>query len=368
MIPEFYNILEPVIKEGDLELLSEVINHFSKNPDWMTIGVVILHVAAENERDGIIKFVVDKCPELLKSPDLRCKLRILLTLIMDLNVDAVEIILKTDFLIDDHIKFDAVLGIAYNLYNSPIVNNADTKKVKKIIKLLIEYSYNNFNKYDVTLKVNEETLNIEALIKSECDFNTIYGTQTFMEIIVFYISYYKSLDDPIQQLSYSKVVDIYYFIGKLFIKKIVFLRDLNSHVSENIINAINNDCKLKSFKEQCEEELNRMKSDLVDKTTVTAYGIATASINKLVKFMCNRNLKEFIVSNKSVVNYPIYAATIRHRFELSQKRQKLLKISESVFKSTYGNLPELPPECISIILDKCSDNDLINFIDRNRKH
>uniref|UniRef100_A0A6P7GT41 Uncharacterized protein LOC114341900 n=1 Tax=Diabrotica virgifera virgifera TaxID=50390 RepID=A0A6P7GT41_DIAVI len=123
---------------------------------------------------------------------------------------------------------------------------------------------------------------------------------------------------------------------------------------------------INEFKQKCQEELERMKTCLIENTTVSLYTFLQAlrNKNKLLNFLRNHELKEELRNIKKYIDkYPIYSSLlpmILHGVHNGKERLLLLEKASAAMDII---VPNLILECKINILQMLNNKDLSSLIE-----
>lgn len=360
--------LEDDIRHNNVHNLQEIIdrNKLSKSLNWIEIGVQLLIKSLEFKSHRITEFIVINYPELLKNNH-RSNTLVLWKAASKINVRVVEIILRNNIEIYQPI-IDTIIDAVYRklktfkrLEKTSKNDQERISRLKKILELLFKYTNSTFNKYDVTVEIDMERLNVtRLLVKTDHDVNKIINQRTSLEYYIHWIKVVE-LAGYMDNFHYMRLV--YYKIVHFLIKHIVKMSIMNLDVSKRNLLAIDSRNDLKEYKKKCEKEIIMMKKNKIAGTTINVSDILFKEIDYLVKYAYNSKVNEYLKSDEFKIKYPLYEHQMLHYFKMASERKELLDDAQFVFTSIFtGSNYKLPPYCILEIFSYLENYDLSNFI------
>lgn len=130
-----------------------------------------------------------------------------------------------------------------------------------------------------------------------------------------------------------------------------------------------NEPSICKFKQACEEEINLMKEEKIDNTTVTLFEICTNNnLNRLAAYAMNDIIIDYLKSEEFEKKFPIYHGKMRWELKKGFKRNFLLRRVCNFFNTLSvtrkdEKLCQLPATCTGNIFEFLSNQDLINLRD-----
>lgn len=134
-------------------------------------------------------------------------------------------------------------------------------------------------------------------------------------------------------------------------------------VNERYLEVVKKSKELKAFAQKCKKEINRMRQQKFDDTTVSLYEVfVTKDLLRLAAFANNENILSFMKSREFTEKFPIYSDSIQKHLQKGCHRNYLTKRVCHFFLSLATRaehaLPRLPVACIEKIFDSFSNRDL----------
>lgn len=152
-----------------------------------------------------------------------------------------------------------------------------------------------------------------------------------------------------------------------FQQKVILLQTANLFVSEQHY-LKPGDIKITNFRNECQKEMEILKSDKIDNTNISVYDILVKDVNTLAVYVGNTNVVQVLRSADYKTKFPIYAHMIKSNFRKGMKRREVLERCKNVWQALFHQLPDLPEECIEkiscflgnedlrILMDACTDS------------
>jgi pyruvate kinase len=143
----------------------------------------------------------------------------------------------------------------------------------------------------------------------------------------------------------------------------VKMKTANLYVSEQYLQYLSNSVKDADFQKKCEEEIVRLKCEMVSNVNVSFYDILTKSTNQLTMYAKNESIVQVLKSDDYKRNFPIYAGMINSNFRKGERRKEFLEQGNNNLRILFNNFPQLPHDCTDKVLSYLSDEDLRILID-----
>ncbi|KAK9884841.1 hypothetical protein WA026_009067 [Henosepilachna vigintioctopunctata] len=135
------------------------------------------------------------------------------------------------------------------------------------------------------------------------------------------------------------------------------LRTLLGECDSEILKSVCKTEELRTFRDQCFQELAVMQKTNLDDSVVSVYDLLIANRRRIVKFARNDSFLKLVESEFCSSSFPIYNDIIKSKFRRGWKRQKLLDKCYSIFFAYVTD--DLPLICVEKIYDYFSDYELI---------
>lgn len=115
----------------------------------------------------------------------------------------------------------------------------------------------------------------------------------------------------------------FFLQAKILIRQMILLKSQDAHVSEKNLNASNAIEKLCEFQSRCESEVELLKSEKFDDSTLSYFDIFNVNdINKLASLASNENILKLLNSDDFVKKFPIYGGMIVKLFDKGISKNK----------------------------------------------
>uniref|UniRef100_A0A6P7H3I6 Ankyrin-3-like n=1 Tax=Diabrotica virgifera virgifera TaxID=50390 RepID=A0A6P7H3I6_DIAVI len=143
---------------------------------------------------------------------------------------------------------------------------------------------------------------------------------------------------------------------------LLFYKDIEVTTPSNFPSGTSID----EFKQKCQEEIEQMKTCLIENTTVSLYTFLQAlrNRNKLLKFLRNHELQEEMKNIKQYIEkYPIYSSLLPMVLDEVHNGMKRLLLLEKAGTAMDIMVPNLILECKINILQMLNNEDLSSLIE-----
>ncbi|XP_050499211.1 putative ankyrin repeat protein RF_0381 isoform X2 [Diabrotica virgifera virgifera] len=124
--------------------------------------------------------------------------------------------------------------------------------------------------------------------------------------------------------------------------------------------------RINEFKQKCQEEIEQMKTCLIENTTVSLYTFLQAlrNKNKLLNFLRNREFQEELENIKKYIDkYPSYSSLLPMILDGVHNAKERLLLLEKASAAMYIIVPNLILECKINILQMLNNKDLSSLIE-----
>lgn len=166
------------------------------------------------------------------------------------------------------------------------------------------------------------------------------------------------------------LMSLYYleelFNGKnnILLKHVALMNSLQLYVNVNFLSVIGNDTHLSQIFINCEKEIEKMKLEKFEETSIFYFDIMTRNLPALVNYARNENVVKVTArgqdSRDLKVKFPLFAEFIVEQIRKGVERRKLL---DECIKKCRRIFPGLPSSVTEIILSRLSDTDWQNLIE-----
>lgn len=156
-------------------------------------------------------------------------------------------------------------------------------------------------------------------------------------------------------------------IAKIIVKELVRLETVESQtISKDVLAAINKLEYLKSFKKECDNEMERIKGTF-PATIVAYFSVFRMEPHDLASIVANENILSEINSEDFLSKkFPLYGSAIVKRLSMGIARKGLLVQLSRFFSCLYDNqdekLPQITPNCAKEIFRYLNDDELSTLI------
>lgn len=146
------------------------------------------------------------------------------------------------------------------------------------------------------------------------------------------------------------------------------MKSQNVHVSEEDLKIIESNQQLKSYQEQCEREIEEMKKEVLEGSTITFYHFLTLrDLDQLAAVARNESVLKVFKSDVCATKFPLYADSLKYQMKKGLWRKLLLSKVRRFFHAVAdaeGNegLVKLPFTCIDKIFGYLRNVDLRTLI------
>ena len=152
-------------------------------------------------------------------------------------------------------------------------------------------------------------------------------------------------------------------IAQILKRHIVKLKTANLYArNQKLLSIISDNKELSYFQNECEEEIESMKSEMIGNGSISFYNILTKGISQLAIYAGNESVVQALRSDDYEIKFPIYASTINTHFRDGERRKMLLEQGNTAFHSFFNSLG-LPRICTERIFNYLSDDDLRTLMD-----
>lgn len=156
---------------------------------------------------------------------------------------------------------------------------------------------------------------------------------------------------------------------KVIVRHLVKMKSEDVFVSEDNLRVIEGDERLKSFQDRCESEIEEMKKEVLEGSTISFYHFLTLkNLNQLAAVAGNEDVLKVLKSDVCKTKFPLYADLLKYQMRKGLWRKLLLGKVRRFFHAVAdaeGNegLAKLPITCIDKIFSYLRNIDLKTLIE-----
>ena len=144
----------------------------------------------------------------------------------------------------------------------------------------------------------------------------------------------------------------------MILKQYTFkVKAANLYASKDLSSISTHDV-MSIFRNECEEEVARMKCEKAGNANISFYDILTKDVSQLAIYAGNESIALAFRSGDYEKKFPVYATMLNGKFWKGQRRKVLIERGYKIFHSLFTDFLGIPHDCTEKIFNHLSDEDL----------